>query len=127
MSGIEIRLTGPHATRMTHTASGQEITSAIAAEFGGPGGAFSSTDLVAAALGSCIATNLGPVAERHSYPLDAIAINVTKGLTEAPRRIARLDVRIRFAAAAAPDLRARFQQAASSCTVSRSLHPDLDC
>jgi putative redox protein len=124
---ILVNLTGAMSTRITHVPSGTVIESAMAQEYGGPGGSFSSTDLVAAALGSCIATNLGPVAERHAFPLDRIELRLRKELSGQPKRINRLNVWIRIRGDVTPDLRTRFATAANTCTVHRSLHPDLDC
>ncbi len=98
----------------------------MAPEYGGPGGAFSSTDLLAAALGSCIATNLGPVAERHGIPLDSFEIRVEKALGQQPKRVTRLNVEVRCATPLSPDMLGRLQRAAESCTVSRSLHADME-
>ena len=122
-----VELTGPTTTRIVHTHSSAVLETAMAAEYGGPGGAFSSTDLVAAALGSCIATNLGPLAERHGIPLDRIKLAVRKQLTPPPKRIGRLEVTVQVNTPLSTELRGRFESAAASCTVHRSLHPDLVC
>jgi putative redox protein len=126
LTEIVVQLTGPATTRITHEPSGTVLQSAIAPEFGGPGGAFSSTDLVAAALGSCIATNLGPIAERHSIDFDRFQLRVVKHISPQPRRISRLEVRIRVTGVIPDDLRRRFEAAAHACTVHRSLHPELE-
>jgi putative redox protein len=124
---ILVHLTGAMSTRITHLPSGTVLDSAMAQEYGGPGGTFSSTDLVAAALGSCIATNLGPIAERHGFPLENVELHMGKELSGQPKRINRLDVWIRVRGTVDNELRARFEAAAHTCTVHRSLHPDLDC
>jgi putative redox protein len=111
---------------MLHARSGATMNSAMAPEYGGPGGAFSSTDLLAAALGSCIATSLGSVAERHGIPLDSLQLVVRKELGHQPRRVTRLAVDVLCDRPLNSDLIARLERAAESCTVSRSLHPDLD-
>ena len=127
MADLIVELTGPTTTRIAHAHSSAVLETAMAVEYGGTGGAFSSTDLVAAALGSCIATNLGPLAERHGIPLDAIRLAVRKQLTPPPKRIGRLEVTVRISTPLTADQRARFESAAASCTVHRSLHPDLVC
>jgi putative redox protein len=127
LTELLVKLTGVATTRITHLPSGAVVDSAIAREYGGPGGAFSSTDLVAAALGSCIATNLGPIAERHAIALDRFELRVRKELSTEPKRIARLEVRIQVRGPVPTELRERFRAAAHACTVHRSLHPDLEC
>ncbi|MGH7467003.1 MAG: OsmC family protein [Longimicrobiales bacterium] len=126
MSDLIVSLTAATATRILHARSGAVIESAMAPEFGGPGGAFSSTDLLAAALGSCIATSLGPVAERHGIPLDSLQLVVRKELGQQPRRVTRLVIEVRCTRPISGDVLARLERATESCTVSRSLHPDLD-
>jgi putative redox protein len=127
VSDLTVELTSATTTRIAHAHSSAVLETAMAPEYGGTGGAFSSTDLVAAALGSCIATNLGPLADRHGIPLNAITLTVKKHLTPPPKRIARLGVTVRVTAPVADDLRDRFERAAESCTVHRSLHPELGC
>jgi putative redox protein len=127
LSDLIVELTSPTCTRITHAHSSAVLLTAMAPEYGGTGGAFSSTDLVAAALGSCIATNLGPLAERHGIPLGAIRLTVRKQLTPPPKRIGRLEVTVQVNTPLSAELRTRFESAAASCTVHRSLHPDLVC
>lgn len=126
MSTIEVALVGGGACRIVHSDSGAEIRSSKAPEYGGAGGAFSSTDLLAAALGSCIATNLEPVAERHGVPLDALRLSVEKRLSVAPKRIEALDVRIAVGGEVAPSVLTRLERAAQLCLVHDSLSREID-
>lgn len=125
MSDITITLTTPHSTRMVHS-TGAVIETAMAKEYGGPGGLFSSTDLVAAALGSCIATNIGPLAARHGIDLSSIKLTARKTLGGEPRRISRLEVDVTIDASVPGELQPAFRRAAESCTVHRSLSHDTE-
>src|SRR6185503_1785804 len=59
----------------------------------GRGEAFSPTDLVATALGTCMATVMGIQARKRGSDLPGMRIHVKKHMTREPlRRIARLDV-----------------------------------
>lgn len=126
MGTIHNRPLGQGITEIEHGPTGSIITTDVSPEFGGGGSTFSSTDLVAAGLGSCISSSLAPMAERHSVPLDCISISVEKELGTNPKRISRLATTITVTAHMDASLVKRFQRAAETCTVHRSLHPDID-
>jgi uncharacterized OsmC-like protein len=108
-----------------HQPSGAFVETDLPPEYGGAGRSFSGTDLLAAALGVCIATNIDSVAVRHNVPLDALTIRVKKELAQSPKRVARLEVTISVAADVSPDVLARLERAAASCAVGSSLHPEV--
>lgn len=126
MSAIGISLLGEGRCAITHADQGARIESSKTPEFGGVGGAFSSTDLLAAALGSCIATNLEPVAERHDLPLDQISLTVDKALSVSPKRIKSLAVEVRIGTSVSPSVLTRLERAASHCLVHQSLSTEVD-
>ena len=126
MSAIDIKLVGEEQCDIVHRDSGTAIRSSKSPAYGGAGGTFSSTDLLAAALGSCIATNVEPVAERHGIGLDALSIVVTKTLETSPKRIAALDVHVAVGTPVEPDVLTRLARAADHCLVHRALAADLD-
>ncbi len=126
MSRIINQPQGSGRTRIVHEETGSEISTDVSPEFGGGGSTFSSTDLVAAALGSCISSSLEALAERSGIPFDAIEISVTKELGTDPKRITRLEVDITVDAPFDERTARIFERAAHTCTVHRSLHPDID-
>ena len=65
MSTIQIRLSGPGSCRVAHVPSSAEIPTESPPEYGGRGGSFSATDLVAAGLGACTATSVQGVLARE--------------------------------------------------------------
>lgn len=93
--------------------------------FGGSGASFSSTDLLAAALGSCIATDLEPLARRHRIALADIGIEVEKSLSSRPKQVESLHVHVRLPRGVAEDVLLRFERAAARCLVHRSLDPHI--
>ena len=121
MSRIDIRLAGGGDTDITHVESGARLRSSKSPAYGGSGQSFSSTDLLAAALGSCIATNIEPVAERHGIDFDRILLTVTKVLSKQPKRIESLTVAVRIEGDIAPDVLLRVERAAHHCLVHESL------
>lgn len=126
MSRIVHKPAGQGRTIIVHEPTGSEISTDVSPEFGGGGSTFSSTDLVAAGLGSCISSSLEVLAARRGIPLEAISIEVVKELATEPKRISRLAVTIALAVPFDEKVAALFERAAHTCTVHRSLHPDID-
>lgn len=126
MSKIHISFLEEGSCLVEHEESGSAVRTDRPPEYGGLGRSFSATDLLAASLGVCIATNLDSIAIRHRIPLDAIKVTVEKTLAQNPKRVARLDVVVAFDRKLQPDVLLRFERAAESCTVKQSLHPDVE-
>jgi putative redox protein len=126
VSSISVALLGRGDCSIVHSPSGAVIASSKSTQFGGSGASFSSTDLLAAALGSCIATDLEPVAERHGVALADIRIVIGKELTITPKRIVSLRVSVTLPDTVAEDVMLRLERAAQHCLVHRSLHTDID-
>ena len=120
------RYAGHLRTEATHTASGNTIQTDAPTDNHGRGEAFSPTDLVSTALGSCMMTVMGIVAERHAWDLTSSTFAVQKHMSsEAPRRIAQIDITFSLPATLAPNERTLLERAAHTCPVGLSLHPDL--
>lgn len=125
MPTIRVILESEAGCRVEHVPSKAALEVRTPPEFGGPGGGFSSTDLVAAALGACIGTSLAPVAARHGISPGALALRVEKTLSSAPKRIARLTVIVRHPGEVGPLLLRKLERAAAACPVHRSLAADV--
>jgi uncharacterized OsmC-like protein len=92
---------------------------------GGTGLCFSPTDLVGAALASCVLTTMALQAGREGLDWgDAHAV-VEKRMTPPPRRIAELALVIQMPREVRHDQRERLEEIAHSCPVARSLHPEM--
>jgi len=127
---VEINITyegGLHCAA-THGPSRQTLTTDAPVDNGGKGAAFSPTDLVATALGACMATIMGLVAQRNNLNIEGLRIQVLKEMAADPvRRIGSLKTRLVFPhgkALSAAD-RAKLEAAAKACPVKQSLHPDV--
>lgn len=90
----------------------------------GKGEAFSPTDLVAAALGSCMMTLMGIAARTQGVDIVGTRLSITKVMSADPRRIGEIIIDIRFPGEMAPKARTVLERAAATCPVARSLHPD---
>ncbi len=122
MVKIEARYEGDLRCRLTHGPSGQTFVTDAPADNHGKGEAFSPTDLVAAALGSCMLTVMGIVALRHQIDLKGTAVTVEKEMVSTPaRRIGRLAVSIAFPRPFDGPQRRLLEHAAMSCPVHHSL------
>ena len=111
----------------THGPSGQTVFTDAPVDNHGRGESFSPTDLTATALGSCMATIMGIVAERHELDLRGMAIEVTKTMSaDAPRRISKLETVIKVPLPPDHPQRALLENAALTCPVHKSLHPDME-
>ncbi|WP_395053248.1 OsmC family protein, partial [Flavobacterium sp.] len=74
-------------TSSVHVQSGTEILSDAPVDNHGKGEAFSPTDLVANALGSCILTIMGIKAQDLNVDISGTTAEVTKIMQTEPRRI----------------------------------------
>lgn len=125
MSTASARYAGQLRTEATHTASGNTILTDAPVDNHGRGQAFSPTDLVSAALGSCMMTIMGIVAERHNLDLTGVTYNITKHMAAEPRRIRQIDVQFQMPASLSAKDRQILENAARTCPVALSLNPEI--
>ncbi len=126
MVEVDVVYEGQLRCRLTHEPSGTVITTDAPTDHEGQGAAFSPTDLVAAALGSCMATVMGIVARRTAIDLVGTRVRVVKEMTQAPpRRIASLAMTMTLPARLTADERLLLERTALTCPVRHSLHPDI--
>jgi len=105
-----------------HGPSGSALETDAPTDNQGKGERFSPTDLVATALSTCILTIMGIVAERHGWDLKGCTARVEKVMTsEAPRKIAQLEVWMELPAHLDEKARKILRKAAENCPVKLSL------
>src|ERR1700689_1455565 len=75
---------------ITHEPSRSKIETDAPKDNLGKGERFSPTDLVGAALGSCILTTMAIVAERDGISINGVTASVEKEMIVKPRRIGAL-------------------------------------
>ena len=125
---IDIRYDGDLRCSAVHGPSRTNIITDAPTDNGGKGAAFSPTDLVAAALGTCVTTIMGLVAKRHGWVLTGTTVHVAKDMVQTPiRRIGKLSVKITLPKGlhlSAKD-REELENAGEFCPVKQSLHPDV--
>lgn len=111
--------------RLTHDPSGTVIGTAAPVDNAGDGSSFSPTDLLAAALGSCMVTTMAIVAAREGIPFEGASFRLEKHMADGPRRVARVPVEIRMPAGLSREQRERLEYIARHCPVDRSLGADV--
>src|SRR5688572_24093921 len=93
MVSIDIVYAGELRCRATHGPSSAELVTDAPVDNHGKGEAFSPTDLLATALGTCMVTVMGIAARKDAIVLDGTRVAVKKIMTSTPpRRAARLEV-----------------------------------
>ncbi len=122
----QITYLGDLRTKAIHLRSGNEIITDAPPDNQGKGEAFSPTDLVAAALGSCMVTIMGIAARTHNFNIDGTILRITKLMTPSPRRIGEIIINIDFPPLHySKKVKKILQHCADTCPVALSLHPDL--
>ena len=92
----------------------------------GKGEKFSPTDLVAAALGTCILTVMGIAAKKLDVNIAGATAQVQKEMTTVPiRRIGRLAVKVHIPTRVSDEHKEILEYAALHCPVHKSLHSDI--
>ena len=125
MVEMDARYDGDKKCSVSHP-EGAALRTDAPKDIGGDASAFSPTDLVAAALASCVLTTIAMFAERHGLDLTGMAAHVGKEMTPPPRRIGRLPLTVTLPASVPAELRATLERVGDGCPVHASLHPDVD-
>ena len=88
--------------------------------------AFSPTDIVATALGSCILTIMGIKARDMNLDLTGTEVAVTKLMANDPRRISEIQLMLKFPKNNFTEKdKTILENAARHCPVAKSLHPEI--
>lgn len=127
MDTATVTYLGDLRTRAVHVRSGQEIITDAPPDNKGRGEAFSPTDLLSTSLAVCMMTVMGIAAREKGIPLNGLSARVVKHMVGPPRRVSRVEVHLGLSAEGLGDgERAILEEAARTCPVALSLHPDLE-
>lgn len=122
MVQIQSSYEGNLRTRAVHAPSSAELVTDAPVDNHGKGESFSPTDLVATALGSCMLTIMGIVAERHAWDLSRATVQVEKTMSsDLPRRIEELAVVLTIPGEFDAAARKALEVAALGCPVHATL------
>ncbi|HEY2799155.1 MAG TPA: OsmC family protein [Chthoniobacterales bacterium] len=126
MVKISIEYMGGFHCDGVHGPSGARIETDAPADNQGKGEAFSPTDLVGTALGTCIATTMAIVGERHGVELKGTTVQVAKEMASNPRRISRLTTEVHIPLPQDHPQRELLEKTALGCPVHRSLAAEME-
>lgn len=111
MATVETIYMGGLRTEATHVQSGTKIVTDAPTDNHGKGESFSPTDLVSAALGSCMMTLMGIAADTHGINVDGTRLSITKVMAADPRRIGEIVIDVHFPSAYEPKQRKLLENA----------------
>jgi uncharacterized OsmC-like protein len=116
---------GQLRTAMQHLQSNSQVITDAPVDNRGKGEAFSPTDLVSAALASCVMTIMAIKAGDMGHETIDMEARVWKTMASNPRRIARIQVELDLHIPEVTDQqKIILERTTKACPVARSLHPD---
>ncbi len=122
----EIIYKGELRTEMKHLKSGVTVVTDAPTDNHGKGEAFSPTDIVATATGSCALSIMGIAGNTHNINIDGTRAEVLKVMVNNPRKISEVNMNFYFPENNYSDKeKAILENAARTCPVILSLHPDI--
>ncbi|CAM3996480.1 osmotically inducible protein OsmC [Flavobacterium branchiophilum NBRC 15030 = ATCC 35035] len=117
---------GDLRTSSTHLQSGTTILSDAPTDNHGKGEAFSPTDLLANALGSCMLSIMAIKSKDLNVDLKDATADVTKIMQAEPRKISKIIIVLTMPITPTEKERTILERVALNCPVLLSLHPDIE-
>lgn len=122
----KITYLGELRTSCVHIQSGTEILTDAPTDNHGKGEAFSPTDLLATALGSCMISIMAIKSKDLNVDLLGSTVEVTKIMQAEPRRIGAIEIILNMVITPDEKTKIILERAAMNCPVLLSLHPEID-
>lgn len=116
---------GDDQVEIFHTPSKTIIKTDLPVDNGGKGRSFSPTDLFAASLPACILSIMSKVATNNNESLYGTTIEVEKNMTDNPRQVGHLILKIKFAETISEESKKKYRACINACPVHRSLDPHV--
>jgi putative redox protein len=127
MVEIKIAYEGQLRCKAVHGPSGQTLLTDAPTDNMGKGEFFSPTDLVASAVGTCMLTIMGIVANKHKIDMTGSTATVVKEMAAAPaRRIGSLKVAITVPTILTDEQKKILENAAMACPVHKSMSHEVN-
>ena len=123
----KIKYLGGLRTEAEHLRSGTKIITDAPVDNNGKGEAFSPTDLVATAIGSCMITIMGISARYHEINMEGTEVTINKIMASDPRRIDKVEIVITLPANNySTKERKILEAAAHGCPVGNSIKDGIE-
>ncbi len=129
MPTVKTSYLGDLRTESIHLQSGSQLVTDAPTDNMGKGEAFSPTDLLATATGTCMLTTMAIVAQRDGIELAGSSAEVTKIMSQTPpRKVARLEINLQLKTniVLTEEQIKKLENTAHKCPVSLSLHPEVE-
>lgn len=126
MPNFEVFYQGNLRCKAEHIQSGTSILTDAPIDNQGKGESFSPTDLLAIALGTCMATVMGIEANNLKLNLSGTQLHINKIMGISPRRVVEIKIDITI-----PDenftenQKSKLIEIGINCPVAKSIHPDI--
>jgi putative redox protein len=117
---------GELRTKLTHIVSQSTVLTDAPKDNQGKGEQFSPTDLVCAALASCMMTIIGIASHTHGFSVQDTDYQITKVMQASPRKIIKIKVEFFFKHAYTAHHQSIIEHAARTCPVALSLDPAIE-
>ena len=127
MTGMTVEYLGGLRCEGKHLKSGNIITTDAPPDNKGRGEAFSPTDLMCTSLACCMITIMGIAADEKQIVLESVNADIENIMGTNPRRVVGINVHLKIRAKNLDNRQTEIlKNAAMTCPVAQSLHPDLE-
>ena len=126
MNTFKIKYLGNLRTSAIHVDSGSKISTDAPKDNHGLGETFSPTDMVCTALASCILTIMAIAVEKNDIDIKNTQAIVKKTMGNNPRKIAKIEIDIRFPKEYDVKTKTILERAAYNCPVHHSLSESVE-
>ena len=124
--GMTVTYQGELRNRAEHIKSGNTLITDAPTDNHGKGEAFSPTDLLCTSLASCMITLMGIAANSKAILLGNVEASIEKVMYSDPRRVGEIHIQLVVENKGFTDKdKAILENAALTCPVAKSIHPDI--
>jgi putative redox protein len=124
--GMKVSYQGELRNSAVHMRSGNTLMTDAPPDNNGKGEAFSPTDLICTSLACCMITLMGITAASKEIELGKIEADVEKIMASDPRRVSRIIIELKIEDKNYTEReKTIIENAALTCPVAKSLHPDI--